>query len=156
MPQPAAVYATTRSADAARRLRRNALMAAVGLGVIGWAWVTTDLSYWAISFFILLTLFQALILALTVAGLIVSRQPLIVTDQDVVIRTALTARVPRAHITAIAPHADGKGMALTYDDPAKGHQGQIKLPWNFIAEPQDQVVADLSRILKIPRQSAAA
>jgi hypothetical protein len=79
--------------------------------------------------------------------LMYSRNPLTIYETHLVIAGFRKVRLELAHIEAIGTYKKDNAPCLEYNDEAKKHKGQIKLPWAMIAEPQDEVVAALKAAL---------
>ncbi|MGB0506793.1 MAG: hypothetical protein ACPGGK_11425 [Pikeienuella sp.] len=142
-----AIYQTTRSVEAKDKLLRNLSIAGMAFMALWMAPRLLGPEYLppivqnllaAVAF---LTLFKQ---GLT---LLYTRNPLIIHNNHIIIAGFRKVRLEHAHITGLGTYEKTGQPCLEYNDEAKKHKGQIKLPWELIAEPQDEVVDALKTAL---------
>ena len=131
-------YSTTRSKKATSGLVRNGLITGLAAAFFSWLWLTGGGALYGLGAvgFALISLFILFVLMR-------SATPLQITQSDVIISSGFRSSFPLAKVQKIGEHPTRKTPSLTFADPEKGHSGEITLPWKFIAEPQEEVLAKL-------------
>ncbi len=136
-------YTTTRSKRGTFKLWRNLVIQGAGFLLFGYMAAEGFVSGSGWIGALLISLVFGILAAFIFVTLQNTKHPLVIKEASVVIGGTFRVEVPASQIKAVVVPKGGADIALEYANPEKTEPQTLRLPWNFIAEPSDIVVAKL-------------
>jgi len=133
------LYQTNLAPRARRGMMLNALAGAVLALLSGSQWFVGGHWLQGLIFFII-----APVVVFIVVTLIRSRHPLQIFGDHIMLNSVISTALPLAGISGIGTHPRRGEPSLTCTDTASGQTTEVTIPWRFIAEPRDDVLAQLN------------
>ncbi len=148
----APLFAATRDADTARRLMRNVAVSGLSLAVI--LYLAARHGFDTLNMIVIAIVLP--ILALQVQSLRRSRQPLTLYVDRVEICVLMRSVIARADLRGLIADPRTGAPAFDYENTEHGHAGALRLPWRYIAETREEVLAQIKTHYGFEMKEAAA